>query len=435
MRLILIRHGETTWNAQGKLQGWVDIPLTPAGRAQADALARMLACERIDALVTSDLRQAQETAGRIAEPLGLAVRTDPRWRELNFGAWEGKTYAELEQHDAQTFAAWQSDPVTVAPPGGETVARLAGRVDQAVADLRRCHPAGTVVVVTHGGPIRVLLCQVLGVDLRHHHRWAIGPGSLTDIVLGPHGPEVLRVNVAPPTPAVSTPPAAAGVPLHDTRSRLHPVAGNEPAPPDAGLILVLGGARSGKSRFAQRLAARLGGDRVLFVATAEARDAEMARRIAAHRAERPAAWRTVEAPRHTAARIRDELGDARAVLLDCFTLLVSNAMLDSLGAGHGGRSSQGIDAPPGGRAEELPEAAGVAAEQAVVDEVDALLAVAAEIRRPLIVVSNEVGWGLVPPTPVGRLYRDLLGRAHQILARHAAAVYLVVAGIPIPVRE
>ena len=82
----------------------------------------------------------------------------------------------------------------------------------------------------------------------------------------------------------------------------------------------------------------------------------------------------------------------------------------------------------------LDESAVVAAEQAVIDEVDALIAVATEIERPFIVVSNEVGWGLVPPTPVGRLYRDLLGRAHQVLARHATAVYLVVAGIPFPIK-
>lgn len=177
------------------------------------------------------------------------------------------------------------------------------------------------------------------------------------------------------------------------------------------LILVLGGARSGKSAYAQRLAQELGGAQVLFVATAEAGDADMARRIAQHQQARPSAWRTVEAPRQVGESIRRSLGSARVVLVDCLTLLVSNAILP-LGV--------------------IPELG--AAAVAVREEVEALLQVSQTSPATWIVVSNEVGLGLVPDTPLGRIYRDLLGQANQTLAAHARAVYLLVAGLAVDVK-
>jgi adenosylcobinamide kinase / adenosylcobinamide-phosphate guanylyltransferase len=177
------------------------------------------------------------------------------------------------------------------------------------------------------------------------------------------------------------------------------------------LILVLGGARSGKSTYAQQLAQELGQERVLFVATAEAGDAEMAQRIAKHRQERPAAWRTLEAPRHVGAEVRTHLHDARVVLVDCLTLLVSNVVV------------------PMDVTTDLS-----AATAAVEAEVDALLQVVRESAVTCIVVSNEVGLGLVPDTPLGRVYRDLLGRANQVLAAHAQVVYFMVAGLAVDVK-
>jgi adenosylcobinamide kinase/adenosylcobinamide-phosphate guanylyltransferase len=177
------------------------------------------------------------------------------------------------------------------------------------------------------------------------------------------------------------------------------------------LVLVLGGARSGKSAYAQRLAQELGGERVLFVATAEAGDAEMAQRIARHRQARPAAWRTVEAPQRVGETIHACLGNAGVVLIDCLSLLVSNVML------------------PLGLTPDL-----VAAEAAVRQEVEALLQGWQASPATWIVVSNEVGLGLVPETPLGRVYRDLLGQANQALAAHAHAVYLLVAGLAVDIK-
>lgn len=177
------------------------------------------------------------------------------------------------------------------------------------------------------------------------------------------------------------------------------------------MILVLGGARSGKSAYAQRLAQELGGERVLFVATAEAGDAEMARRIDTHRRERPAAWRTLEAPRHTGQVMRGHLHDADVVLIDCLTLLVSNTILP-------------LGMPP----------PATAAETLVRQELEALIQVCRESPATFVVVSNEVGLGLVPETALGRLYRDLQGLANQTLAAQARSVYLLVAGLAVDIK-
>jgi adenosylcobinamide kinase / adenosylcobinamide-phosphate guanylyltransferase len=177
------------------------------------------------------------------------------------------------------------------------------------------------------------------------------------------------------------------------------------------LLLVLGGARSGKSAYAQQVAQELGGSRVLFVATAQAWDEEMAQRIAQHQQERPAAWRTLEAPHNVGQAIALELDDAAVVLVDCLTLLVSNTIL---------------------RLGESPNP--VAAAAAVEAEITALLQTCQENTAIYIVVSNEVGLGLVPDNPLGRLYRDLLGRANQRLAVQAEAVYFMVAGLPVDVK-
>ncbi len=177
------------------------------------------------------------------------------------------------------------------------------------------------------------------------------------------------------------------------------------------LILILGGARSGKSTHAEKLALELGGPDVLYVATAQAFDDEMRARIAAHRAERPAGWRTLEAPSLIAAPLVEAIGPARVVLLDCMTLLASNALLV---AGDEPSTQEG--------------------DAAVAAEVAALLAAYRAGQTAWIVVSNEVGLGLVPPYPLGRVYRDTLGHANQTLAAAADQVLFMVAGLPLRVK-
>jgi adenosylcobinamide kinase/adenosylcobinamide-phosphate guanylyltransferase len=177
------------------------------------------------------------------------------------------------------------------------------------------------------------------------------------------------------------------------------------------LILVLGGARAGKSAFAQRLAQTMG-HRVLCAVTAQPRDEEMRRRIRHHKERRPAAWRVVEEPVVVAQALGPFLDEADIVLIDCLTVWVSNLLLAAL---------------PEGLIENFRQAE--AAEKAVSRAMEDLLVRYRGGGASFIVVSNEVGMGLVPDHPLGRLYRDCLGRANQRVAAQADRVYCLVAGL------
>lgn len=174
------------------------------------------------------------------------------------------------------------------------------------------------------------------------------------------------------------------------------------------MTLILGGVRSGKSRFAQDLARELGGDDVLFVATAEACDEEMSRRIDMHQQSRPDTWRTLEQPCGIGKVIAEISPSPRVVLLDCLTLLISNIVL---------QYEEGVD---------LPEAHMRA-------EIADLIRTVKQQDSTMIIVSGEVGMGLVPESRMGRLFRDLLGWANQLIASEATSTYLMVAGLPINV--
>ncbi|THF63156.1 bifunctional adenosylcobinamide kinase/adenosylcobinamide-phosphate guanylyltransferase [Pseudothauera nasutitermitis] len=176
--------------------------------------------------------------------------------------------------------------------------------------------------------------------------------------------------------------------------------------------LILGGARSGKSRLAETRAAASGAP-VVVIATAEALDGEMAERIRRHRAERPAGWRTVEAPRALAAALRAEAAPERWLIVDCLTLWLAN-LLD--GAER---------LPPGADADALPQ---------LKAERDALLAALPTLPGHVVLVANEVGLGLVPDTPLGRLFRDEAGRLNQRVAALADTVTFVAAGLPLALK-
>jgi adenosylcobinamide kinase / adenosylcobinamide-phosphate guanylyltransferase len=169
------------------------------------------------------------------------------------------------------------------------------------------------------------------------------------------------------------------------------------------ITLVLGGARSGKSRWAQEQAARF--PRVAYLATAQASDSEMREKIAHHRRERPATWRTVEVPTNLPKTIRSESARADVLLIDCFTLYVANVMRT-------GRKSDGHNN---------------ACVRELRDAIDSC-------RTSIIAVSNEVGSGVVPAFRSGRVYRDMLGRLNQEVAAIADSVVLMVAGIALPVK-
>src|SRR2546426_7623271 len=185
------------------------------------------------------------------------------------------------------------------------------------------------------------------------------------------------------------------------------------------LVLVLGGARSGKSAFAERLAISSGGP-VAFIATATASDDDMRQRIARHRASRPPEWLTIEEPLQLAEALRRAAVLADVLLLDCITLWLANWM--------GQQGSLELDDAP---------ALSEAYTSGVLSDIEKLLTTLATLGpgKTLIAVTNEVGLGIVPAYPLGRVYRDALGWVNQRLARSADRAYLMVAGLAVDIKR
>lgn len=194
MRLLVVRHGETVFNAQGRFTGQLDIPLSPLGQRQAEALGQRLSGERLDMIVASDLRRARDTARAIARYHGLPVEEDADLREIAFGAWEGKTYTEVVARDAALVQCWEADPTIYAPPGGETVTQHHQRVVQALERWRSRYPKSTMVWAVHGGVIEVLLCHLLKVALTRRWEFRHENASIAEIHITPEGAEVTRLN-------------------------------------------------------------------------------------------------------------------------------------------------------------------------------------------------------------------------------------------------
>jgi adenosylcobinamide kinase / adenosylcobinamide-phosphate guanylyltransferase len=180
------------------------------------------------------------------------------------------------------------------------------------------------------------------------------------------------------------------------------------------IVLLLGGARSGKSHYAQEMAKNMA-ERVLFVATAEAGDEDMRHRIENHQRSRPAAWRTLEATTGIGDRIEDEIQDEQLVIVDCITLLINNIFCH-----YDQKQFEVIEDS--------------IIEKEVVAEVNELLKCIQKVDASFIIISNEVGLGIVPDNRMGRLYRDFLGRVNQMLAQAATEVYFMMAGIPLRVK-
>ncbi|MFO7151850.1 MAG: bifunctional adenosylcobinamide kinase/adenosylcobinamide-phosphate guanylyltransferase [Bacillota bacterium] len=183
------------------------------------------------------------------------------------------------------------------------------------------------------------------------------------------------------------------------------------------IIFVTGGARSGKSRFAEKKAGKEG-EKVIYIATAQALDEEMVHRISIHRGRRPSTWETLEEPMYLSKvlqQIKDDgkYEEYRTVLIDCMALLTSNWACS-------------IDAENGSERENL--------RKEYIEEIENMLKLAKSLKQKVIIVSNEVGMGLVPEYPLGRFYRDLLGEVNQIIAAASDEVYFMVSGIPLKIK-
>ena len=165
-----IRHGETEWNAEGRLCGRTDVPLSDVGRRQAQLLAVRLKLIPFAALYSSPLRRAFETAMILGHAIGREPQADPRLVELSYGAWEGRTYDESKRSSPEIYRAWEQDPGGNAPPEGESGEQLIGRVKPFLADVAQRHPSGNIAVVCHRTVCRLLACHIMGVPLAEYRK-------------------------------------------------------------------------------------------------------------------------------------------------------------------------------------------------------------------------------------------------------------------------
>ena len=199
VRLVLVRHGESRWNAQDRYQGQADSGLTTLGREQAEAAAAVLADRfgAADLVLASDLPRARDTAGAYERLVGLPVREDARLREISVGDWTGRTFAEVAADHPEQLAEFRRG-VDIRRGGGETYAELRERVWAALTEAATEVGAGTVLAFAHGGPIRVAAAAALGVPSPGH--WPFAPPvncSITVLGLGPDGStELVAYNVA-----------------------------------------------------------------------------------------------------------------------------------------------------------------------------------------------------------------------------------------------
>ena len=185
MKLFLTRHGQTDWNIARRYQGQTDVPLNETGTLQTALLAQRLSTHVIHAIYSSDLSRAMTTAKAIAEAQQLTpvLHSDPRWRELSFGDWEGMTYQEMSAQSPELFDAWMKDSLTVSTPNGETHLQLAERVKSAFDEIKAKHNDETVLVVGHSGSIQTLLALTLGVDLSRYWQFRVSQTSLSELTV------------------------------------------------------------------------------------------------------------------------------------------------------------------------------------------------------------------------------------------------------------
>jgi probable phosphoglycerate mutase len=186
-RVIAIRHGETAWNSESRIQGQTDIGLNAAGAWQASRLPAALADEGIEALYSSDLRRTLDTAGPLAAACGLPVVADAGLRERCFGAFEGHTFAEIEARWPAQSERWRRRDADFGPAGGEVLADFYARSVAAATRLVAAHPGQAVALVTHGGVLDCLYRAATRIDLQAPRSWQIGNAGIHRLLYSEEG--------------------------------------------------------------------------------------------------------------------------------------------------------------------------------------------------------------------------------------------------------
>ncbi|MFW6278643.1 MAG: alpha-ribazole phosphatase [Bacillota bacterium] len=171
--LIIIRHGETDWNKQHKYQGQQDIDLNQQGYQQARQTGSYLASRKIDALYSSDLKRAYHTAQKINQYQELEIQCQKKLREMDFGTWEGLTYQEIKEKNPQLLAEWNRDPAKINPPRGENLQIVQQRAKKCFQEIIADNEGKKVLIVSHGGVIKVFLATILNMDLKNYWQFNV----------------------------------------------------------------------------------------------------------------------------------------------------------------------------------------------------------------------------------------------------------------------
>ena len=196
-KLILVRHGESVWNSERRIQGSLDPELSPRGRRQTDLLVSHLRphlTPGVAAIVTSPLRRAAQTADQIAAAYRIPAVREPDLREMSLGRWEGKTVAEIQAAYPGCYERWLEDPLEFPAPGGEDLRAFERRVVAALERMRGAHPGADLILVSHGGVIKALLCFALGLDVRYLFRLKQDNTAVNQIELDGRVRRVLLLN-------------------------------------------------------------------------------------------------------------------------------------------------------------------------------------------------------------------------------------------------
>ena len=186
-RIIAIRHGETAWNVDTRLQGHLDIGLNTKGAWQAGQVARALAGEAVQAIYTSDLQRAWHTANAIAQTTEAPMVASRDLRERCFGSFEGKTYVELEAQWPEDALRWRKREPDWAPPGGESLLALRQRISRTLAVMAQQHLGGQIVLVAHGGVLDVLYRLATGQELQAPRTWHLGNAAINRLLWASEG--------------------------------------------------------------------------------------------------------------------------------------------------------------------------------------------------------------------------------------------------------
>ncbi len=196
LRLLLVRHGQTDGNSNGRYVGHKDIPLNQIGLRQVDAVANRLKFERPAAIYSSDLLRTRTTALTIQKaiqnsdnqiPLPPLI-IDPRLRELNFGAWEGLTFSEIKEAYPEHLDAWQANIYHCAPPGGESMQQLENRVSDLLEEILQTHPGESVIVAGHGGTFEALAIKLLNIKNSRSWQFQLNNTGICEFKFFPAGP-------------------------------------------------------------------------------------------------------------------------------------------------------------------------------------------------------------------------------------------------------